>query len=181
MRLHFGYMYGWSYGGFMTLYSATHAPGLIRAAISGAPVTDFRNYDTIYTERCERWATRAGPVHHPYVRSLGGVSLFDFRSFDRERYSQNFPLSDWAEFVPFRSIWQSSVWIEIDAVALGAAFISGADLLNRWKADRAHNHRLLLSRPNRLPPRSDRHRHRRLGWTFSVSPLGPVQLVDCAL
>jgi dipeptidyl-peptidase 4 len=44
-------MYGWSYGGFMTLYSVTHAPGLIKAAISGAPVTDFRNYDTIYTER----------------------------------------------------------------------------------------------------------------------------------
>ena len=44
-------MYGWSYGGFMTLYTLTHAPGLIAAAISGAPVTDWRNYDSIYTER----------------------------------------------------------------------------------------------------------------------------------
>ncbi len=44
-------MYGWSYGGYMTLYTATHAPGLIRAAISGAPVTDWHNYDSIYTER----------------------------------------------------------------------------------------------------------------------------------
>ncbi len=44
-------MYGWSYGGFMTLYTVTNAPGTIRAAIAGAPVTDFRNYDTIYTER----------------------------------------------------------------------------------------------------------------------------------
>ncbi len=44
-------MYGWSYGGFMTLYTVTHAPGLIKAAIAGAPVTNWRNYDTIYTER----------------------------------------------------------------------------------------------------------------------------------
>lgn len=44
-------LYGWSYGGFMTLYTVTHAPGLIKAAIAGAPVTDWRNYDTIYTER----------------------------------------------------------------------------------------------------------------------------------
>ncbi len=44
-------MYGWSYGGFMTLYTATHAPGLLRAAIAGGPVTNWRNYDSIYTER----------------------------------------------------------------------------------------------------------------------------------
>jgi dipeptidyl-peptidase-4 len=44
-------LYGWSYGGFMTLYTVTHAPGLIKAAISGAPVTSWRNYDSIYTER----------------------------------------------------------------------------------------------------------------------------------
>ncbi|MBI3470929.1 MAG: prolyl oligopeptidase family serine peptidase, partial [Candidatus Solibacter usitatus] len=29
----------------------TNAPGLIRAGIAGAPVTHWRNYDTIYTER----------------------------------------------------------------------------------------------------------------------------------
>ncbi len=44
-------IYGWSYGGFMTLYSLTHAPDLFRAGIAGAPVTDWRNYDSIYTER----------------------------------------------------------------------------------------------------------------------------------
>ena len=44
-------LYGWSYGGYMTLYTITHAPGLIKAAIAGAPVTSWRNYDTIYTER----------------------------------------------------------------------------------------------------------------------------------
>jgi len=44
-------IYGWSYGGYMTLYAITHAPGLFRAGIAGAPVTHWRNYDTIYTER----------------------------------------------------------------------------------------------------------------------------------
>lgn len=44
-------LYGWSYGGYMTLYTITHAPGLIKAAIAGAPVVDWHNYDTIYTER----------------------------------------------------------------------------------------------------------------------------------
>ncbi len=42
---------GWSYGGYMTLYTITHAPGLIKAAVAGAPVTNWRNYDSIYTER----------------------------------------------------------------------------------------------------------------------------------
>ncbi len=42
---------GWSYGGFMTLYSLLYAPEVFAAGVSGAPVTDWRNYDTIYTER----------------------------------------------------------------------------------------------------------------------------------
>jgi dipeptidyl-peptidase-4 len=44
-------MYGWSYGGYMTLYTVTHAPALIKAAVAGAPVTNWRNYDSIYTDR----------------------------------------------------------------------------------------------------------------------------------
>jgi len=42
---------GWSYGGYMVLYSMTNAPDYFAAGVSGAPVTDWRNYDTIYTER----------------------------------------------------------------------------------------------------------------------------------
>jgi dipeptidyl-peptidase-4 len=44
-------IHGWSYGGFMTLYSMLNAPCLFKAGIAGAPVIDWRNYDTIYTER----------------------------------------------------------------------------------------------------------------------------------
>lgn len=44
-------LYGWSYGGFLTLYTLLNSPDLVRAGIAGAPVTDWRDYDTIYTER----------------------------------------------------------------------------------------------------------------------------------
>ena len=41
---------GWSYGGFMAAYALTHSTSW-SAGIVGAPVTDWRDYDTIYTER----------------------------------------------------------------------------------------------------------------------------------
>jgi len=44
-------IYGWSYGGYMTLYALLNAPDRFAAGIAGAPVTDWRLYDTIYTER----------------------------------------------------------------------------------------------------------------------------------
>ncbi len=45
-------LWGWSYGGFMTLYALTHAPeGTFRAGAAVAPVSDWRLYDTCYTER----------------------------------------------------------------------------------------------------------------------------------
>ena len=44
-------IYGWSYGGYMTLYALLNAPDVFRVGIAGAPVTNWRNYDTIYTER----------------------------------------------------------------------------------------------------------------------------------
>ncbi len=43
-------IWGWSYGGYITAYALTHSKSF-RIGISGAPVTDWRNYDTIYTER----------------------------------------------------------------------------------------------------------------------------------
>jgi dipeptidyl-peptidase 4 len=42
--------WGWSWGGSFTLYALSHTDRFL-AGVSGAPVTDFRNYDSIYTER----------------------------------------------------------------------------------------------------------------------------------
>lgn len=41
---------GWSFGGFMTSYAMTH-PSSFAAGIAGGSVTDWRDYDSIYTER----------------------------------------------------------------------------------------------------------------------------------
>ena len=44
-------IFGWSYGGYMVLMMLAREPGLLLAGASVAPVTDFRLYDTHYTER----------------------------------------------------------------------------------------------------------------------------------
>ena len=43
-------IWGWSNGGSMTLYALTHSDRF-KAGISVAPVTNWRNYDSIYTEK----------------------------------------------------------------------------------------------------------------------------------
>jgi dipeptidyl-peptidase-4 len=43
-------IWGWSYGGFMTTYALTHSKSF-KIGIAGGSVTDWRNYDSIYTER----------------------------------------------------------------------------------------------------------------------------------
>ncbi len=43
-------IWGWSYGGYMTLFAMTHSKSF-KAGISVAPVTDYLLYDSIYTER----------------------------------------------------------------------------------------------------------------------------------
>ncbi len=42
--------WGWSWGGSFTLYALTHS-NRFRAGVAVAPVTDWRDYDSIYTER----------------------------------------------------------------------------------------------------------------------------------
>lgn len=83
----------------------------------------------------ERWGTAGGPEGYPYVRSIGGVSLFDFREFEAESYSVEYRASSWEYFVPCDLSWDSAVWIEIDYESLGSAFISGIELLTRRETE----------------------------------------------
>jgi dipeptidyl-peptidase-4 len=47
-------VWGWSYGGFMVLNCMTRAADYFSVGVSVAPVTDYRYYDDIYTERFMR-------------------------------------------------------------------------------------------------------------------------------
>lgn len=117
-------------GGVWHTTSSDRSQGILRCgAILPEPEIEDR----------ERWGTSQGPSYYPYVRTLGGVSLFDFKDFDPERYSKDCPMSDWREFVPYPTAWKQAVWIEIDPSKLGSGFISGLDLLARWKSEEVGN------------------------------------------
>ncbi len=47
-------IWGWSYGGFNTLMSMSEGRGVFKAGVSVAPPTDWRFYDSVYTERYMR-------------------------------------------------------------------------------------------------------------------------------
>jgi dipeptidyl-peptidase 4 len=86
-------LHGWSYGGFMTAYALTHSTSWA-AGVVGAPVTDWRNYDTVYTERYMKT-----PQHNPdgYRRTaprfgadhLHGRMLLVHGSIDDNVHRQN--------------------------------------------------------------------------------------------
>jgi dipeptidyl-peptidase 4 len=73
-------VWGWSYGGYMTLNLMFKAPDVFRAGVSGAPVTDFALYDTHYTERYldrpqDNAAGYSASSVLPYAKDLKGPLL----------------------------------------------------------------------------------------------------------
>ncbi len=86
-------MWGWSYGGYMTAYALTHSKSF-KAGISGAPVTDWRDYDTIYTERYMMTPQnnpdgykKSSPVHA--AKDLHGRLLLIHGAIDDNVHMQN--------------------------------------------------------------------------------------------
>ncbi len=73
-------MWGWSYGGYMTLMALFKEPDVFKAGVSVAPVTDWRLYDTGYTERYLGHPDAPGDVYNrssvfPYVDNFSGKLL----------------------------------------------------------------------------------------------------------
>ncbi|MER5351158.1 prolyl oligopeptidase family serine peptidase [Kitasatospora sp. NPDC002551] len=62
---------GWSYGGYLAALAVLRRPDVFHAAVAGAPVTDWRLYDTHYTERY-----LGHPAEHPEV--YDGNSLIGY-------------------------------------------------------------------------------------------------------
>lgn len=73
-------VFGWSYGGYMTLMLLAQAPDAFAAGVSVAPVTEWRLYDTHYTERYLGHPGEEADAYDrsalwPYIDSLKGPLL----------------------------------------------------------------------------------------------------------
>lgn len=86
-------IWGWSYGGYMTLYALTHSKEF-KAGVAVAPVTDWHYYDSIYTERYlklpkdnEQGYQDSSPIH--FVKDLNGKLLLVHGSGDDNVHFQN--------------------------------------------------------------------------------------------
>lgn len=85
---------GWSYGGYMSLLGITKGADYFKTAIAVAPVTNWRYYDNIYTERFMRTPQENAsgyddnsPINH--VKKLKGKLLLVHGSGDDNVHYQN--------------------------------------------------------------------------------------------
>lgn len=87
-------IFGWSYGGYMSSLCLSKGAEIFKAAIAVAPVTNWRYYDTIYTERYMRTPQENAsgyddnsPINH--VEKMKGAYLLVHGSADDNVHYQN--------------------------------------------------------------------------------------------
>jgi len=89
-------IYGTSYGGYSSIMAILRHPDVFRSAAASSSVTDWRHYDTIYTERFMGlpWENEnlkgyeAGSAY-PYVKDLKGNLMLFFGSSDNNVHPSN--------------------------------------------------------------------------------------------
>ena len=86
-------IWGWSFGGFNTLMSMSEGRNVFKAGVSVAPPTNWKYYDTIYTERYMRTPKEnpAGYATNPIERAdnLSGALLLCHGMADDNVHPQN--------------------------------------------------------------------------------------------
>lgn len=87
-------IWGWSFGGYMAALGLSKGNDIFKAAISVAPVTNWRYYDNIYTERFMRTPAQNGanyddnsPINH--VEKIKGKFLLIHGTADDNVHFQN--------------------------------------------------------------------------------------------
>ena len=86
-------IWGWSFGGFNTLMSMSNGKSIFKAGVAVAPPTDWRFYDTIYTERYMRTPKEnpqgydVNPIQR--VNNLSGALLICHGMADDNVHPQN--------------------------------------------------------------------------------------------
>ena len=80
-------IYGWSYGGFMTISMMLHHAGVFTTGVAGGPVTDWKYYEVMYGERYmdtpqENPEGYKNTRVHNYIKNLEGELLIIHGSID---------------------------------------------------------------------------------------------------
>ena len=88
-------IWGWSYGGYNTLMSMSEGSGAFKAGVAIAAPTDWRFYDTVYTERFMRTPKENGDGYNASsainrIGQLKGDLLLIHGSADDNVHFQNF-------------------------------------------------------------------------------------------
>jgi dipeptidyl-peptidase 4 len=87
-------IFGWSYGGYMSLLCLMKGEGVFKMGVAVAPVTDWRFYDSVYTERFMRTPEENPSGYYNsstlnYVDSLEGKLLLIHGTADDNVHLQN--------------------------------------------------------------------------------------------
>lgn len=92
-------IWGWSFGGFNTIMSMCEGRGLFRCGVSVAPVTDWRYYDSAYTERYMRTPQEnsdgydSSPLHR-YQNLKGDLLIVHGTADDNVHYQNTAELTE---------------------------------------------------------------------------------------